>query len=59
MVAKPDIVRGSAALLSSLVLGLALAACQQEGGEERSVAETSGSTPGGALMQDLNPLPGP
>jgi cyclophilin family peptidyl-prolyl cis-trans isomerase len=42
---------------SSLVLGVLLAACQQEGDTARNVAATNGGTPGGTLMHDLKPLP--
>jgi cyclophilin family peptidyl-prolyl cis-trans isomerase len=57
---EPDIARDSAALVLSLVLGMSLAGCQQERDADagRNVAETNGSTPGGTLMHDLEPLPG-
>jgi cyclophilin family peptidyl-prolyl cis-trans isomerase len=51
-------IRASAPFVLPLVLGLLLAACQQEGDAGRNVAATNGSTPGGTLVHDLNPLPG-
>jgi cyclophilin family peptidyl-prolyl cis-trans isomerase len=42
-----------------LVLGVLLAACQQQRDSEPSVAQqTRANSPGGTIMHDLNPLPG-
>jgi peptidyl-prolyl cis-trans isomerase A (cyclophilin A) len=53
-----QMMRHSVAFLLSSVLGLSLGACQQEGDTARSGSTTDGGTPEGALVHDLNPLPG-
>jgi cyclophilin family peptidyl-prolyl cis-trans isomerase len=49
--------RYSTALLSALVLGFSLAACEQQGDAGRSVVQADGGLPEGPIVHDLHPLP--